>query len=941
MNRLTAGNFRTYFRDVHGYEPFPWQRRLTDQVLNEGWPATIDLPTGTGKTAVLDTAVFALAYDPAVAPRRIVFVIDRRIVVDQVCERAQTIRDAVGNGGTPVLNRVRERLNELADGHPLGVAALRGGIPIDAEWTHRPEQPWVLVSTVDQFGSRLLFRGYGVSRRMHPIHAGLAGNDCLVILDEVHLSTPFAETLEQVVALPTGTLPRRYGIVKMSATPGSSAPGDTFRLDPVADLDECEELRRRVRAEKQAELVHVVNRKSVPSAILKIVKALKKSGKPASLGSLGVVVNRIRTAREVHHVLSEAGFDVHLLTGRMRPLDRVTVLKEIQHAVDPERRVASATDDITVVVATQAIEVGADFSFDALITECAPVDSLRQRFGRLDRRGTYFWGVRSPAHAWILGIRPELRAKRPDPIYGDAVKATWSHLQQCAKDGTVDVGSQSLVAGFPEGALAPKCSAPLLLDTHIDAWVQSNPQPIVEPSIEWFLHGIDQSGIPEVSIVWRRDRRLQALRLVPPRQAESLSVPIDAARSWLSGGSEVDFADVQGFALSDDEGQEVRGCVRWRGVGREPEPIRLTADIRPGDTLVVDPSRGGLHAHTWNPSAADAVADLGDAAQAAHGRRVTLRLDGRLVSPIQYSATPPAPGNALDPGSPIRDPRDRIPEWLENELATWTPGKTQADAGVDWRSVMERLSGGFDCVLVQSEALDGDEYYVLAERSRTTRRPVVDPSVLDGSDDAASRTGTAVTLQQHLEGVAARAARIGQSLGLPSHLVNDLRLAAQYHDIGKVDPRFQAQLVGGDEVALAMLDEPLAKSIPGARKVQRYPTGMRHELASVALLVSDPTALATANDPDLVLHLIGAHHGWARPLPPAIQDPSPQRLTYAYDGSTTLAASSDLSTDTLALEMTDRFWHLVERYGHYGLAWLEAILRLADIRESAEEAGRP
>ena len=930
MGRLVAGDFPAYFCDVHGYCPFPWQRRLTDQVLSVGWPATIDLPTGTGKTAVLDTAVFALACDPTVAPRRIVFVIDRRIVVDQVYERARKIRDAIGNGGTPVLRQVRERLNELADGHPLGVVALRGGIPIDREWTHRPEQPWVLVSTVDQFGSRLLFRGYGVSRRMHPIHAGLAGNDCLVILDEVHLSAPFAETLEQVASLPAGPLPRRYGIVEMSATPGSAARSDTFRLDPRADLEECDELRRRVRAKKQAELVYVSNRKSVPSAILRIVKAIKKSGKPASVGSLGVVVNRIRTAREVHRALSGAGFDVHLLTGRMRPLDRVAVLKGIQHAVDPGRKVASETDEMAIVVATQAIEVGADFSFDALVTECAPVDSLRQRFGRLDRRGTYFGDTGSPARAWILGIRPELRAKRPDPVYVDAVKATWRHLQGCANSGIVDVGPQSLT-GFPEAALAPRCSAPLLLDTHIDAWVQTNPQPIIQPPIDWFLHGIDRSGIPDVSIVWRRDRRPQALRLVPPRQAECLSVPIDAARSWLSGRSEIDFADVQGFDPSDDESQGVRGCVRWRGVAQEPEPVRSTGDIRPGDTLVVDPSRGGLHAHTWDPSAEDEVTDLGDAAQAAHGRRVTLRLD-ELVSPKPYSTVPPAPGDALDPDGPTLDPRDRIREWLFRE--------TQADISVDWRDVMERLSRGFDCVLVGSEDPDGQEYYVLVERNRTTRRPIVDPVVLDGSDGAGSRTGTAVTLRQHLEGVAARVAGIGRSLGLPSQLVDDLCLAAAYHDIGKVDRRFQSQLVGGDEVALAMLDEPLAKSLPGTRRVQRYPVGMRHELASVALLESDRTVLKAASDPDLVLHLIGTHHGWARPLPPAIEDPNPQPLTYIRNGSTPLEANTDLATGTLALDMADRFWRLVERYGHYGLTWLEAILRLADIRESAEEAER-
>ena len=188
-------NFARFFQDVHGCEPFPWQQRLTERVLGTGWPSVVDLPTGTGKTALLDIAVFALAAKPSESPRRIVFVIDRRIVVDQVCKRARQIQERLQEGDTRVLRSVMGSLRKLGGGTPLGVAALRGGIPIDREWTHRPDQPWVLVSTVDQFGSRLLFRGYGVGRRMRPVHAGLAGNDCLVILDEVHLSVPFAETL--------------------------------------------------------------------------------------------------------------------------------------------------------------------------------------------------------------------------------------------------------------------------------------------------------------------------------------------------------------------------------------------------------------------------------------------------------------------------------------------------------------------------------------------------------------------------------------------------------------------------------------------------------------------------------------------------------------------------------------------------------------------------
>ena len=437
IDELTSDDFAAFFRDVHGYPPFPWQCRLTAQVLGSGvWPKVIDLPTGAGKTAVLDTAVFAMAARSATFPRRIVFVIDRRIVVDQVCQRAERIRDRVAAGETPILHRVRERLRTLSDeGSPLGVAALRGGVPVDHEWTHRPDQPWVVVSTVDQFGSRLLFRGYSVSPGMRPVHAGLAGNDCLVILDEVHLSVPFAETLARVSTLPSGALPRRFAIVEMSATP-SDRNTERFELDPSKDLDACEELKRRVEARKEAELVSIRNHDALPTDVVKIVQSIARSPETdLGIRSVGVVVNRVRSARETHYALARAGYATHLITGRMRPLDRVDALDTIGPIVEPDGERPSV--DLTVVVATQAIEVGADFSFDALITECAAVDSLRQRFGRLDRRGTCFDRTGRAARAWIIGPKSVVNSRRPDPIYGDAAKRTWEELKRREQSGSI------------------------------------------------------------------------------------------------------------------------------------------------------------------------------------------------------------------------------------------------------------------------------------------------------------------------------------------------------------------------------------------------------------------------------------------------------------------------------------------------------------------------
>ena len=198
-------------------------------------------------------------------------------------------------------------------------------------------------------------------------------------------------------------------------------------------------------------------------------------------------------------------------------------------------------------------------------------------------------------------------------------------------------------------------------------------------------------------------------------------------------------------------------------------------------------------------------------------------------------------------------------------------------------------------------------------------------------------TGSAVTLRQHLKGVATRVREVGTNLGLPPETLEDLCLAGRLHDIGKVDPRFQAQLVGGDPVAMEMLHEPLAKSFPGVRRIRRYPRGMRHEIASVSMVDSNLDVLARAHDRELVLHLIGTHHGWSRPLPPIIQDPVPHRLAHSCDGLM-VESGSDLSNGSLAYEMADRFWRLVGRYGYYGLAWLETIIRLSDHRQSAEEA---
>ena len=998
MSDIAVSAFDTFFEAVHDQSPYPWQSRLTHEVLEgDGWPDVIDLPTGVGKTAVLDTAIFALAVRPDVSPRRIIFVIDRRIVVDQVCERAERIRDKIAGATGGVLLEVRSRLSKLTDAEePLGVAALRGGIPIDGEWARRPDQPWVMVSTVDQFGSRLLFRGYGVSDRMRPVHAGLAGNDCLVILDEVHLSTAFAATLRDassdgdvpLMRAVDGGLPRRFKVIKMSATPESQR-GRRFELQ-ATDLDSSPKLKQIADSKKRARLVEVGGtlpaHESVPKQVLKIIKGELRDHET----SVGVIVNRVRTARETFDVLREASLKqdlaVHLVTGRMRPIDRAQVLDAISASVDPDRE--SAPEQRTVVVATQAIEVGADFSFDALISEAAPMDSLSQRLGRLDRRGSLAAQRDEPARCWILGVASAMNPKRPDPVYGDASRIAWDELQALADDGEIEVGPGTrLLEGVGTGLMAPKAEAPLLLPSHIDAWSQTNPKPVADPPIDEFLHGKERQQEPDVSVVWRWDRSERALTLVPPRPAECLPVPISAVMSWLRGTAEMPVADAAS-TLADQEDASagrtrrgraagelnLQGAVRWTRRGVEPvQELKRASDIDPGDVIVVDPMLGGLRSHTWDPGfrpsargddggddgRSTPVEDMGDAAQLAYGERIdgsarglraTLRLDPRLLGEVQVEGmSMPSPNDEQD----AHQDRDEV-------IGAWLAAAQSLPSVADGlANVIGHFTSQVRGFAVETVASPNDEdlgYYVLVERS-------VDPGTLDDSEDAASLTGTETPLRSHLEGVGARAADYGRRLGLSNEVVSDLRLAGELHDLGKVDHRFQAQMHGHDPVRLAGSTEPLAKSLPGKRPSPKQWPPVRHEFSSVALATSDSLILKQACDPDLVLHLVGTHHGFARPLPQIKDDDDPQQLeavgllgeegfrlsggghptSGVGDGGgegVALRTATDLARTPLALAMADRFWRLQERYGHHGLAWLEAILRLADHQQSAEEARR-
>jgi len=986
---LALDDFDAFHRAVHGFHPFDWQSRLLRYVLaKQKWPRTLDLPTGSGKTTCIDIALFALAIDAAQpltnrwCPRRIAMIVDRRVVVDQAAERGRKLLQAleiarthelgeplptVSSGGSArlltvvelkVLRRVADALASLSEtgqsgGPPLAVFTLRGGIPKDDGWARTPDQPLVIASTVDQIGSRLLIRGYGVTGGMRPVHAGLAGNDMLILLDEVHLSQPFRQTLERCDILrerfSKSGLPRRFQFAFLSATPGH-AEEESFRLSPDEFAPDSV-LGPRLHARKPVRISKVTGREAVTARV--VSEAMKLIERHTVVAA---VVNRVDTALAVFSYLkTKLSEDVLLFTGRMRPLDRDDVLAIYRPRLATGRRTRLVGKAKLVVVGTQCLEAGADFDFDALVTESASFDSLRQRFGRVDRLGEY---RNENGGGMAEGVIVHDKGEKSDPIYGDTITKTvkWLEEQMDKTIRTIDFRSTSLL-DVPGDLLAPRAEAPTLLPAYLDLWSQTSPEPLAVPDPGLFLHG-PRSGPEDVQVIWRADLDqaaftqqekssvIAAVAAVPPSSLEAISLPFMAVIRWLAnkenaleGAADI---EVKGEGRESDPGG--LWALRWRG---EASEIVDASAVRPGDTLIVPSSYGGINAASscFDPSAREGVQDLAERASLLARGRPLLRLHPRVLSglglTLDYEEPEVARRLLQAEASKLAGWKRPWAEWIGKDrkvhAVPWVDGENDGWLVLEGRRVKARLL---------REALDSAEH---------GGDSIEDGAQLTTDDEDSPYVGAEVPLDVHSRDVEERARAYAKRLGLSQELVNDLALAAWLHDIGKADPRFQRMLRGGSEIAYYRNEHKvLAKSAmtSGSKAEHRraqilsgYPLRARHEVQSLAMIESARGQVAVkAHDFELVMHLVASHHGHCRPFPPAVADSMPVNVsleghTSGAFGTIAFSATSANGLHQLDSPLADRFWSLIAKYGWLELCWLEAILRLADHRASEMEAG--
>lgn len=977
-----------FLREVHGYEPFPWQVRLLNHLADTGsWPRLLKLPTASGKTSVIDIAVFFLALEAGAglkrrAPVRMGFIVDRRLVVDDAYEHAKHLAEKLAQApeGT-VTARVAARLREMSGGaEPLVVRRLRGGVPREDDWARTPVQPTVVCSTVDQIGSRLLFRGYGVSDAMKPVHAGLLGVDCQLFLDEAHLAEPLRQTLSWIEAY-NGTAWKKvdvhmpWGCTVMTATP-QAEDGGAFEL-AEEDLHHPI-LGARWSAEKPVRLVEYKKARDAAASndaaggvseaadeerrvqvlveeFLQAAQTLRTQG--VTNPAIAVVVNRVGRARAVFEalgaVLDSREWQTLLVIGPARPLDRDAWLTHLLEPVRtrpwPEVR---QLDKPMALVATQCVEVGIDIDLDAVVSDLAPIDALRQRFGRLNRAGRP-----TPCCGAVVAAPADLSARTDDPVYGRALAEAWAYLKRHARPGSrkeppvIDFG----LAAFhrlgqeepvPAQAMSQTEDAPVLMPAHVDMLAATSPVPAADPDVSLYLHGSRRQP-DAVSVVWRADvdpafgddATYTLLQLVLPRSSEAVELPAWAVRRWLTRDTaeETELADVASQAPSEetDTRRRERRAFRWTG---DPDTSHWVdaRHIRPGDTVIVPATYGGLDMYGWNPKWNEPVRDLG--------------LEANLPFQTAYFAVRVAPGliPAEEDGKlaallaeyevlPWRNARDallelKLDETLRAALLRLDEahGEVEALYEVYGRDALGRPKG------VVFQAPRG--------LSALGRSGVAAPSTED--DAFGSLASLPVPLDEHCLRVSEAAARFGRLAGLPAEVTQDVALAGLLHDLGKADPRFQAFLAYGDPLGPDLEGPLLAKSgrrLPQqARSQAGLPHRWRHEALSVAIALRHPR-FREANDPALVLWLVGTHHGYGRPFFPHA-DPELRSARTAIrlllGSSVTISPATgpqELSFDWEGDDWAGLYERLKARYGVWTLAYLESVLRLADHRVSEDE----
>ena len=950
-----AFDFDEVFGVLTEYAPFPWQTRLYKRLSIGDLPPSVDIPTGLGKTSVMALWLLARAAG-ARLPRRLVYVVDRRAVVDQATDFAENIREALSR---PELEQVRQGL-ALGD-RPLAISTLRGKYVDNREWLEDPAAPAIIVGTVDMIGSRLLFEGYGVSRRMRPYAAGLMGCDTLVMLDEAHLSRPFERllrTIETGQRVPaangaegprgrftgpraTAACPPPLQVLPLSATLGDTSGSERpFTLD---DDDRANEIvRARLEASKTLTIEELGKNTPLEDMLAERAWSLVPEEGEAATESVRILIycDRRKDAEKVAESLRKrAGKDavVILFVGGRRVHEREMAACQLrEHGLVASGNTGSGGP--VFLVATSAGEVGVDLDTDHMVCDLVAWERMVQRLGRVNRRGN--------GAARVLVIDQGPPDKKQAGEAGLARHAAVRKLLEALpRDGTgghragpaalAGLGEISEFQGRIDEASTPMPLYPALTRPLVDAWAMTSlAEHTGRPEVGPWLRGWAVDEQPQTTVVWRRflpvrfertgagtrilDRRNSEVEeffeAAPPQGAELLETETWRVADWLKKRTRkllktAEKGVAAGLIPSGVEGEDGDAVVA------EAEGSALLAPLNSDSPVAFllrgnGKSEGTLSLRRISDSKTDELN------RNLVGRKLVVdaRLNGLNEGLLDASHDKPV--------STIEDNWGKPEAWEEAaRIETREEGSLPViRVRVLGEAARSRLREERETQRRDPERSPDPWQETLAIPLRTspegdgvTAWLVVEKQRNEVADEEArAMAPVPQRLDEHQTWVALEATRIAVALGLSEEDQAMLQAAALHHDDGKEAPRWQRAFNAPNEGG------PYAKT---AGPLNRHVlNSYRHEFQS--MLDAEETGLDGLDRPDprfdLALHLIAAHHGRARPV-------------ISIEGCDSLPPTAAAHR---AHEAAMRFARLQRQWGPWGLAWWEALLRAADQRAS-------
>lgn len=851
-------SFAEAFEKLTGRTPFPWQEALFQQLRlgGDAIPSRCDIPTGLGKTSVIAVWLLARQENPLL-PRRLVYVVNRRTVVDQTTEEVEKIRNNL-----PEIGRDRES---------LAISTLRGQFADNREWSADPSREAVICGTVDMIGSRLLFDGYGLSYRAKPLHAGFLGQDALIVHDESHLEPAFQDLL---VAIEKEQRSGRYKdrfplrVMALSATTRSGENGDSEKVFMISDADRTHpEVARRLHAVKRLHLIPQTEPKAGGQLAKLALEKFKDSG-----AAVLIFARTIEDVQAILAALDKAGVkkdQKEQLIGPMRGRERNRLAdSEVFRRFLPG---AASNEKTVFLVCTSAGEVGVNLSADHLVCDLTTLESMAQRFGRVNR-----FGLRDDSEIYV--IHPtRFDDKAPEPQR----ERTLELLKRL--DGDASLEALARLSEEERGhAFSPPPKICPTSDMLFDAWALTSLRGELpgRPKIEPYLHGVREFEPPETRVAWREEVRIITGDLAIDYPPEDLLEEYPLKPHEL---------------LTDRTDRVHKELVKL--AQRHPDsPIWVIDDF--GEVAV---------------STLDQLSDK-SGREAIAGKTILLPHDiGGLTAEGLLDGAAPAPekgsNDVADEPATTEEPQTRI----RLKIPTSRLKEPRGD-----NDELKEKTRGMRLILridlsVDEEASDEAEpkepqSWLWFERSAPTEnsKSASDPVLLDNHVKDVVQRLDAILSRLTLDPVPEVDAKLKRAV----------RLAAEWHDSGKRRELWQRSIGRPNELS----DHWYAKSgrFWRVREVARY----RHEFGSLVDVQGHKEFQSLDDDSkDLALHLIAAHHGMARPH---------FTLEQAIDPE-----ASSVICEAIANEAPRRFARLQRKYGRWGLAYLESLLRAADWAASA------